>query len=105
MSPERRMGLGALADVVAPDRVIDLPVGEVSGWRTTLGARPARCFAVPGVHVDGHDFVADAVARGAIAAVVEREIAGLTVPQLIVDRTRRALADAADAWFDRPSSG
>ena len=105
MSHARSMGLGALADVVAPDRVVDLPVGEVSGLaydsrRVTPGT---LFFAVPGVHVDGHDFVADAVARGAIAAVVEREIAGLTIPQLIVDRARRAIADAADAWFGRPS--
>ncbi len=27
----------------------------------------------------------------------------VAVPQLIVDRSRRALADAADAWFGRPS--
>jgi UDP-N-acetylmuramoyl-tripeptide--D-alanyl-D-alanine ligase len=32
-------------------------------------------FALPGGRVDGHDFVADALARGAAAAVVEREVA------------------------------
>ncbi len=60
-------------------------------------------FAVPGVHVDGHDFAAAAVEAGAIGLVVERELPGITVPQLVVDRTRRALADAADEWFGRPS--
>lgn len=102
---ETRMGLGALTDVVAPERVLGLPVGEVLGLAyDSRRVQPGTLFfAVPGVHVDGHDFVADAVRRGAIGVVVEREQAELSVPQLVVDRTRRALADAADAWFGRPS--
>ena len=105
MSPERRMGLGALTDVVAPDRVAGIPVGEVTGLAyDSRRVTPGTCFfAIPGVHVDGHDFVPAAVAAGAIAVVVERELPEVAVPQLVVDRTRRALADAADAWFGRPS--
>lgn len=102
---EHRMGLGALTDVVAPERVIGMPVGEVRAlaYDSRRVLPGTLFFAVPGDHVDGHDFVADAVAAGAIAAVVEREIAGIDAPQLVVDRSRRALADAADAWFGRPS--
>ncbi|MEP7081808.1 MAG: UDP-N-acetylmuramoyl-L-alanyl-D-glutamate--2,6-diaminopimelate ligase [Chloroflexota bacterium] len=105
MSGERRMGLGALADVIAPERVSGMPVGEVRGLAyDSRAVSPGTVFfAVPGVHVDGHDFVPQAVAAGAIGVVVERELPGMTVPQLVVDRTRRALADAADAWFGRPS--
>ncbi len=99
------MGLGALADVIGPDRVSGIPVGEISALAyDSRAVNPGTLFfAVPGVHVDGHDFVADAVAAGAAAVVVERELSGVEVPQLVVDRTRRALADAADAWFGRPS--
>jgi UDP-N-acetylmuramoyl-L-alanyl-D-glutamate--2,6-diaminopimelate ligase len=101
----RSMGLGALTDVIAPERVGGLPVGEVialayDSRRVTPGT---LFFAVPGEHVDGHDFATEAVAAGAIAVVVERELPDVEVPQLVVDRTRRALADAADAWFGRPS--
>ena len=105
MSDDRRMGLGALTDVIAPERVSGIPVGEVRGLAyDSRAVRPGTLFfAVPGVHVDGHDFVADAVAAGAIGAVVERELPDVSVPQLVVDRSRRALADAADAWFGRPS--
>jgi UDP-N-acetylmuramoyl-L-alanyl-D-glutamate--2,6-diaminopimelate ligase len=105
MTGERSMGLGALTDVVAPDRVVGIPVGEVRGLAyDSRRVRPGTLFfAVPGVHVDGHDFVASAVETGAIGAVVEREVPDLAIPQLVVDRTRRALADAADAWFGRPS--
>jgi len=105
MTDVRRMGLGALTDVVGPERVIGLPIGEVTGlaYDSRLVQPGTLFFAVPGVHVDGHDFVADVVGRGAIGIVVEREMPDQGVPQLVVDRSRRALADAADAWFDRPS--
>jgi len=99
------MGLGALTDVVAPERVIGLPVGEVSalGYDSRKVAPGTLFFAVPGVHVDGHEYAAAAVSAGAIGLVVERELPDAAVPQLVVDDTRRALADAADAWFGRPS--
>lgn len=102
---ERRMGFGTLTDVMAPERVVGLPVGEVGALaydsrKVTPGA---LFFAVPGVHVDGHDYATRAVQRGAIGVVVERQLTDVSVPQLVVDRSRRALADAADAWFGRPS--
>jgi UDP-N-acetylmuramoyl-L-alanyl-D-glutamate--2,6-diaminopimelate ligase len=99
------MGLGALADVIGPERVVGVPVGEVAAlaYDSRQVAPGTLFFGVPGVHVDGHDFIADAVARGALAVVAERETQGLAVPQLLVKRTRDALADAADAWYGRPS--
>lgn len=105
MSGARRMGLGALTDVIAPERVIGIPVGEVSGlaYDSRKVEAGTLFFAVPGVHVDGHDFVASVVRAGAVGVVVERELPNLAAPQLVVDRSRRALADAADAWFGRPS--
>jgi UDP-N-acetylmuramoyl-L-alanyl-D-glutamate--2,6-diaminopimelate ligase len=101
----RVMGLGALTDAIGPDRVAGIPVGEVRAlaYDSRRVAPGTLFFAVPGVHADGHDFVAAAAASGAVGVVVEREISGVEVPQLVVDRSRRALADAADAWFGRPS--
>jgi len=99
------MGLGALTDVIGPERVIGIPVGEVTSLaydsrRVTPGA---LFFAVPGVHVDGHEFVAEAIASGAVGVVVEREVADGSIPQLVAENSRHALADAADQWFGRPS--
>lgn len=101
----RSMGLGALTDVIGPERVAGLPVGEVTALAyDSRKVTPGTVFfAVRGDHVDGHDFATEAVGAGAIAMVAERELPGMNVPQLIVERTRRALADAADAWFGRPS--
>jgi UDP-N-acetylmuramoyl-L-alanyl-D-glutamate--2,6-diaminopimelate ligase len=99
------MGLGALTDVIAPERVVGIPVGEVRALASdSRRVRPGSLFfAVPGDHVDGHDFVQSAAEAGAIGAVVEREVPAVETPQLVVDRTRRAIADAAFEWFGRPS--
>lgn len=66
--------------------------------------RPGMLFvAVPGQHVDGHDFVAAAVEAGAAAVVVERAVAGIAAPQVLVDVARPALASAAAWWYGDPS--
>jgi UDP-N-acetylmuramoyl-L-alanyl-D-glutamate--2,6-diaminopimelate ligase len=64
---------------------------------------PGTLFVcVPGSRADGHDFAADAVARGAVALIVERPLE-LDVPQLVVPDARLAMALAADAFFGRPT--
>jgi UDP-N-acetylmuramoyl-L-alanyl-D-glutamate--2,6-diaminopimelate ligase len=64
---------------------------------------PGALFAcVPGLRADGHDFAPDAVGRGAVALLVEREL-DLPVPQLVVADARTAMALAADAFFGRPT--
>jgi UDP-N-acetylmuramoyl-L-alanyl-D-glutamate--2,6-diaminopimelate ligase len=62
----------------------------------------ALFFCVSGARADGHDFAAEAVQRGAIGLVVEREL-DLPVPQLVVPDARAAMAVAADDFFGRPS--
>jgi UDP-N-acetylmuramoyl-L-alanyl-D-glutamate--2,6-diaminopimelate ligase len=65
---------------------------------------PGSIFvAVPGGHADGHDFVVDAAARGAAAAILERAVPAAAVPQVIVDDARCALATAAAWWYGDPS--
>ena len=65
---------------------------------------PGSIFvAVPGTHADGHDFVASAVALGAAAAIVERPVPGVSIPQIVVDSSQLALAAAACWWYGDPS--
>jgi UDP-N-acetylmuramoyl-L-alanyl-D-glutamate--2,6-diaminopimelate ligase len=59
-------------------------------------------FCVPGSGTDGHDHASDALARGAVALVVERWL-DLPVPQLLVADARAAMAPAADVFFRRPT--
>ncbi|TFG73113.1 MAG: UDP-N-acetylmuramoyl-tripeptide--D-alanyl-D-alanine ligase [Anaerolineales bacterium] len=53
-------------------------------------AEGAVFFAFQGEHVDGHDYVEDALARGAIAAVVDREL-HISVPILDLAKEPRPL--------------
>ncbi|MDQ3866811.1 MAG: UDP-N-acetylmuramoyl-L-alanyl-D-glutamate--2,6-diaminopimelate ligase [Actinomycetota bacterium] len=80
----------------APIAVTDL---AYDARRVTPGA---LFVCVRGYRADGHDFAPDAVARGAVALVVERPL-DLPVPQLVVRNARVAMALAADAFFDYPT--
>src|SRR5207247_5265031 len=51
-------------------------------------------FCVPGFTRDGHDFALDAIARGAVALVVDHPL-GLGVPEVMVPDVRAAMAPAA----------
>jgi UDP-N-acetylmuramoyl-L-alanyl-D-glutamate--2,6-diaminopimelate ligase len=101
----RRMGLGALADIVSPERVVGVPAGEVTALTSHSGevVPGSVFFAIPGQVHDGWTFVPEAASQGAVAVVAERETPGLAIPQLIVANARHAVADAADAWYGKPS--
>ena len=81
--------------------------------------------AVPGEHADGHDFVRQAVAAGAVAVVQERPLdalepgdgaeaavrdgamgagTGTDVVRLVVDRSQHALATVAAWWYADPGA-
>ena len=53
---------------------------------------PGQLFvALTGPRFDGHDYLAEVAAKGAVAALVEREVANAPLPQLLVANTRVAL--------------
>jgi UDP-N-acetylmuramoyl-L-alanyl-D-glutamate--2,6-diaminopimelate ligase len=58
--------------------------------------------AIAGERVDGHAYIADAVARGAAAVVAERP-AAVAVPVIIVADSRRALAALAARFHGCPA--
>ncbi|MBE2314691.1 UDP-N-acetylmuramoyl-L-alanyl-D-glutamate--2,6-diaminopimelate ligase [Solirubrobacter sp. CPCC 204708] len=60
-------------------------------------------FCVPGFTRDGHDFAPDAVARGAVALVVQRPL-DLGVPEVRVDDVRAAMAAAAARFYGDPTA-
>ncbi|MGD9891291.1 MAG: UDP-N-acetylmuramoyl-L-alanyl-D-glutamate--2,6-diaminopimelate ligase, partial [Dehalococcoidia bacterium] len=66
----------------------------------------ALFIAVPGFHVDGHDFVRQAGAAGAAAVVVRHgraaDFGKLSVPVLAVEDTRVALSAAAAEFYGHP---
>jgi UDP-N-acetylmuramoyl-L-alanyl-D-glutamate--2,6-diaminopimelate ligase len=60
-------------------------------------------FCVKGFQSDGHDFAAQAVARGAAALVVERPL-DLGVPEVLVPSARAAMGPAAVRFYGDPSA-
>ena len=60
-------------------------------------------FAIPGEKVDGHDYIAEAVARGAAAVVMVREGAPKGATFIRVKDVRRAMGLWSAHFFGRPS--
>ena len=62
-------------------------------------------FALPGHRTDGHQFINDAIDRGAIAVVCERNgFSPARATKIVVPDAREALARAATAFHGNPSA-
>jgi UDP-N-acetylmuramoyl-L-alanyl-D-glutamate--2,6-diaminopimelate ligase len=90
-----------------------LPVREVHG-EPAAEVRDVTCdsreagpgflfVAVRGFHADGHAFLAEAEARGAAGAIVERADPSRRFPQIVVSDSRLALGVAAAEVHGNPS--
>lgn len=65
-------------------------------------AKPGTLFvALKGKRADGHDFLHEVEKAGAIAVVVEYEVSNITIPQLIVPSTTKALGTLGKIWRGR----
>ncbi|MCS6903375.1 MAG: UDP-N-acetylmuramoyl-L-alanyl-D-glutamate--2,6-diaminopimelate ligase [Candidatus Bipolaricaulota bacterium] len=64
---------------------------------------PGALFvAIPGTHHDGHRYIESAVSNGAIAVIGERADIRVPVTYVLVENSRRALAQAAAAFYRFP---
>lgn len=76
---------------------------EVDSRKVKLGS---LFFAVPGAELDGHQFISQAIAKGALGLIVEKtefvppEYTGLVVK---VDSVRKAVWQMAKIFFDNPT--
>jgi UDP-N-acetylmuramoyl-L-alanyl-D-glutamate--2,6-diaminopimelate ligase len=89
-----------LGDVAAAAPPVEVTALAYDNRRVTPGT---AFFCVRGFTRDGHDFAADAVARGAVALVVDRPL-GLGVPEVVVDDVRAAMAPAAARLHGDPTA-
>ena len=91
-----------------PDATVEGPVDrEVAG--ITYDSRrvtPGMVFiAIPGQHVDGHEFIGTAVERGASAVICERRrLVPGRVTKIHVGDVREAMACAARSYYQHPSA-
>lgn len=98
------LSLDAIARLTG-GRVLNAPADRdvtARGWSfDSRTLEPGSGFVAVRGERDGHDFVADAFARGATVALVEREPVGVTGPLVVVDETFVALRALAVAARDR----
>jgi UDP-N-acetylmuramoyl-L-alanyl-D-glutamate--2,6-diaminopimelate ligase len=98
------MRIGDLRALIPSARLVGDPAVEI--WDVTLDSRiagPGTLFcATRGSRYDGHDFAHDAIGRGAVALLVQREL-DLEVPQLVVPSVRHAIGRLVAEFFGRPS--
>ena len=98
--------LGALAAELRRDDLLtagpgaDLEVTGLTADSRTVGPG-ALYVAVRGSQVDGHRFIPDAVARGAVGVVVEQPVSA-GVPELVVRDGRRAAIALGRFWHGDP---
>jgi len=102
------MKLKQLVEVLPAASVEGSLDGEVTGIAyDSRRVTPGMLFvAIPGQHADGHEFIANAVERGASAIICERN--GMAHPRttkIKVPDVREALARSAAAFYGNPSAG
>lgn len=95
-----------LADLLAAagavvDEGADLDVRSIA-YDSRRVEESSLFVAIKGFHRDGHSYVADAVARGAVAIVAERPVEA-SVPVAVVPDSRLALSALAAEFFDHPT--
>ncbi len=80
----------------------DIPITGI-----TLDSRQVKrgdlFFALTGGNVDGHQFIGDAIRRGAAAVVGSRPLSGYPIPYLQVKNARRSLGWISAAFYDHPA--
>lgn len=98
------MKLMELTDVILVKKIhgnVDVEVSTITDDSRAVVAG-SLFVAMSGNHVDGHDFVAQAVAKGAVAILVEH-VVDSPVPQIIVPSTRRVAPILAHRLLGQPA--
>ena len=78
---------------------ITAPIAESTSAIQQGGIFVAR----KGKSVDGHDFIPQAIANGAVAIIGEKPIDGLTVPYAQVRDSQSAIGILSAAYYDFPA--
>ena len=80
-----------------PEEVLDQ---ELSGVETDSRAvtKGTLFVAIPGERVDGHKFIPDVYAKGALCALSQQELSNPTGPYLLAEDTQQALKEAAESY-------
>src|ERR1041385_3275111 len=99
------MQLKTLVAALSPRQVIGPldRVVESIAYDSRRVQRNGLFVALRGEKVDGHQFIEQAVEKGATVIVTEHEVQSPRATCLVVENTRPALADLAAAFYQQPA--
>ncbi len=102
LSSSLRVVLAGLPTPFSPSRPPDVPLSGIA-----IDSRKVESgnlfVAMRGHTADGHDFIPQAIRRGAVAIVGEKPLEGLPVPYVRVENARRVLSYLAAAFYGNPA--
>lgn len=83
---------------------VHIPVSDLAYDTRSEMVKGSVFFCIPGAVMDGHDHIKEAVDKGAVAVVVERRVdVDASIPIILVENCRKALAYMSAAFFDYPA--
>lgn len=99
------MKMGRLCQGLIPIRQEIIKDIQIKGLTyDSRNVKPGDLFiAIDGFQTDGHQYIDQAVQKGAAAIIVEKEIVKTKVPILRVENTRRTMALLANRFYDEPT--
>ncbi len=98
------MKLAQLLSEVEVKEIIGSELLNITGIAfNSAEVKPGNMFVcIKGFKTDGHSFAEDAISKGAIAIMAEKDMSELGVTCVVCDNTRLALAKAAAAFYGHP---
>jgi UDP-N-acetylmuramoyl-L-alanyl-D-glutamate--2,6-diaminopimelate ligase len=99
------MKLSRIMEIMNPVKVCNFSDVEVTGltYDSRKVTKGTLFFAITGEHFDGHNFIQDAIDRGASSCIVEREQEVTEIPQVVVDDVRSVLSEVSAYFWEYPS--
>ena len=97
--------VSSVADMLSDAHLVGDGAARLTGISDdSRSVREGHLFAaLRGERHDGHGFIGDAVKRGAVAALVEEQVPGLPIDQIVVPHTRGVVGTVADFVYGHPS--
>lgn len=79
----------------------EIEIEKITDDSRTVG-KNILFVCVEGLTVDGHKYADKAVENGAVAIVCRHKVEGITVPQIVVEDTQRAMNEMLNRFYGNP---
>ncbi len=91
-------------NIVIEDEYASIPIAGIA-YNSKDVKKGYLFVAITGCETDGYDYIDEAIAKGAVAIIIERSVsAAYSVPVITVQNAREALAWVSAAFYHYPSN-